>query len=153
MDRPAKYQVHLDAGADDLGLPRPPLAAQETVDRAAAEHPAFLDEDDRSHPSRLRWQLQALLASPRAGMCDGKFRVVDENGEVQGPPVGQKCDYRDMLALHFPLLSTVTVRRSAFQDVGGFDPSLTTGEDIELFLRMAMQSPVAFVPEIMHHER
>jgi glycosyltransferase involved in cell wall biosynthesis len=129
------------------------VARNAGVAASSGEYVAFLDEDDRSHPSRLQWQVQALLASPRAGMCDGKFRVVDEKGEVQGSPVGQKNDYRDMLGLHFPLLSTVTVRRSAFQDVGGFDPSLTTGEDIELFLRMAMQGPVAFVPEVVSDYR
>jgi GT2 family glycosyltransferase len=45
------------------------------------------------------------------------------------------------------------VRRSVFWEVGGFDPALVTGEDVDLALRIAMQRDVVFVPEVLTYYR
>ena len=132
------------------------------VAESAAEFVAFLDEDDLARPCRLERQLEALAGGPGRGMCHGGFEVIDAEGTVVTGPRGAPLQYEDMLALNFPLLSTVTVRRSLFHEVGGFDPALVRGEDIEFFLRAAMRTEVAFVdevrrrlpaPRLEHHHR
>ena len=119
------------------------------VAESAAQFVAFLDEDDLARPCRLERQLEALAGGPGRGMCHGGFEVIDAEGTVVTGPRGAPLQYEDMLALNFPLLSTVTVRRSLFHEVGGFDPALVRGEDIEFFLRAAMRTEVAFVDEVV----
>jgi glycosyltransferase involved in cell wall biosynthesis len=119
------------------------------VAHSASDLVAFLDEDDRAHPRRLQWQLEAFADRPGSGMCHGAFEVIDGHGAVQVGSRGGPVQYRDMLALEFPLLSTVMVRRDHFHEVGGFDPALTTGEDIEFFLRSAMRTDLTFVPRVI----
>ncbi len=119
------------------------------VAHSASDLVAFLDEDDRAHPRRLEWQMEAFADRPGSGMCHGTFEVIDADGTVQVGSRGGPVQYQEMLALEFPLLSTVMVRRDHFHEVGGFDPALTTGEDIEFFLRSAMRTDVTFVPEVI----
>jgi glycosyltransferase involved in cell wall biosynthesis len=119
------------------------------VAHSVAPFVAFLDEDDLAHPGRIRWQMDQLDARPRSGMCHGSFDVIDGDGSLLVESCGGALQYREMLALEFPLLSTVMVRRSHFQEVGGFDPDLITGEDIEFFLRSAMRTEVSFVPNVV----
>jgi hypothetical protein len=44
-------------------------------------------------------------------------------------------------------------RKDLFQAVGGYNPLLTFGEDLDLFYRMARESTVCFVPEILFEYR
>ncbi len=119
------------------------------VAHSAAELVAFLDEDDLARPGRFRWQVDALTGRPRSGMCHGEFEIIDADGTVQVESRGGPVQYEDMLALNFPLLSTLMVRRAHVLEVGGFDPALVRGEDIEFFLRAAMRTDVTFVPRIL----
>ena len=119
------------------------------VAHSASDLVAFLDEDDRAHPRRLERQMDAFAEWPGSGMGHGAFEVIDANGSVQVGSRGGPVQYREMLALEFPLLSSVIVRRAHFHEVGGFDPALTTGEDIEFFLRSAMRTHLTFVPEVI----
>ncbi len=119
------------------------------VAHSAGELVAFLDEDDLARPGRLRWQLDALSGRPRSGMCHGRFEIIDADGAVLVESRGGPVQYQDMLALDFPLLSTLMVRRAHVLEVGGFDPALVRGEDIEFFLRAAMRTDVTFVPRIL----
>jgi glycosyltransferase involved in cell wall biosynthesis len=129
------------------------VARNAGVAASRGEYVAFLDEDDWSYPSRLDCQLEALRASPSAGMCDGSFQVVDATGAPLGQPIGRPTSYQGMLSLDLPMLSTVTIRRSLFQEVGGFDPTLTTAEDIDFLLRVGLVSSLAFVPDTITEYR
>ncbi|MGD0394365.1 MAG: glycosyltransferase [Acidimicrobiales bacterium] len=129
------------------------IARNSGVAASLGEYVAFLDEDDRSRPERLQSQFDALRDSPSAGMCHGGFQVMNVDGVVEGPRLGKELDYPAMLACQFPLLSSMMVRRSVFWEVGGFDPALVTGEDVDLALRIAMQRDVVFVPEVLTYYR
>jgi len=110
---------------------------------------AFLDEDDRAHPARIGLQLDAIRSTAGAGICHGRFQVIDADGTVQSAPQGADVQYGDMLALSFPLMSTLMVRRSTAEESGGFDPTLATGEDVDFVLRSAMRTRAAFVHEVV----
>ena len=59
----------------------------------------------------------------------------------------------EMLFFRRPVIlgggSGAVVRREFFQAVGGFDESLTTSADWDLYYRIACSHPVAFVPEVL----
>lgn len=115
---------------------------------------AFLDHDDAFLPDHLALQVGALDADVDAGLCFGKFRSMDEAGRLYGPEHGRAAQYVDLLRARFSvLMSTVTVRRSVFGSVGGFDPLLITGGDLDFILRVAQVSGLAFVPRVITHYR
>ncbi len=116
--------------------------------RSAGEFIAFLDHDDLCFPERLARQVEALQGDPDAGMSFSRFRVIDEAGRESGGDYGREAQYVDLLRARFAvLMSTVMVRRSVFDAAGGFDPVLTTGEDLDFILRVAQVSRLVFVPE------
>ena len=106
------------------------------VAASSGEFVAFLDEDDRSHDSRLECQLKTLDAEPDAAMCFGRYQYVDADGKILSSPLGDAVGQRDVLEFEFPLLSSLMVRRSAVTEAGGFDPTLRTCEDIDFYLRV-----------------
>jgi glycosyltransferase involved in cell wall biosynthesis len=113
---------------------------------ARGTYVALLDDDDVAHPDRIARQQAVLDADPAIGLCHGGFRIIDGDGHPLPSPANRPLQYVDMLELNFPNLSTLLVRRSLVAEAGGFDPALTTGEDIDFFLRTAMRTTVGFVP-------
>jgi len=116
--------------------------------RSTGEFIAFLDHDDLCFPERFARQVDALQGDPDAGMSFSTFRVIDEAGRESGGDHGREVQYVDLLRACFGvLMSTVMVRRSVFEATGGFDPVLTTGEDLDFILRVAQVSRLVFVSE------
>ena len=113
----------------------------------AAETPfvAFLDGDDRWHPTFLRRQLDVLAAAPReVGATFAHTRVMMESGQVVGlrwQPSGP-CDFERMLVENNPAHngSSLLIRRSCFDEVGLFDTSLTSCVDFDMWLRIGTES-------------
>ena len=117
---------------------------------------AFVAADDAFLKDALEKALPVMEGAPEAGFCYGQVRYMDEDGrELQlprkWPPRSGLLTARqvilELLNLRFILPSAVVVRRTCFQEVGGFDESLTYGEDTELFARMAKACPVAYIAE------
>jgi len=117
-------------------------AARNTgIREALGELVAFLDDDDEWHPEKLGLQVQALQeAGPQTALVYTGFTMV----------VPEKNEVRDLLASHgrhdLPSLlerntigttSTVMARRSALLDVGLFDETLASRQDIDLYVRIA----------------
>lgn len=144
----------------DVGSPA--LARNLGVEEARAPLVAFLDDDDVWMPGKLAAQLAAHQADPEVvlSFTDYRHRTLD------GQDFGTCFDYwnakpasaRGFTRLNAPrstLLgrnlvgtSTVMVRRDAFLAVGGFDPSLPSSEDWDLWLSLAGHGPVSWSPEV-----
>jgi peptidoglycan/xylan/chitin deacetylase (PgdA/CDA1 family) len=107
----------------------------------------FLDADDWVAPTHLERLLGLLAATPTATAAYCGYRRVMPDGSV-GPatwradittaPI-QAFAHRPGTAIH-----TVVVDRDAVLAVGGFDPALRTGEDWDLWQRLA-QAGARFV--------
>jgi glycosyltransferase involved in cell wall biosynthesis len=117
---------------------------------------AFLDADDRWLPGTLALRRRLLEAAPDAALVHGPTRYVDETGRAvpfdplaHGTPAGGRGG-RVLRALfwgNFVHTSTVLVRRSALDEVGGFDERREVIEDYDLWLRLAARRPFVFTPE------
>src|SRR4029078_5689362 len=108
---------------------------------------AFVDDDDLWAPRKLRAQLQAIEE-------DGEGRWSCVGSVVVGPVLAilraglppRDRDVADHLLRynHIPRGgSGVLVDRELVADVGGFDPTLSTLADWDLWIRLGLRSPLA----------
>lgn len=122
---------------------------------ARGRYLALLDSDDEWLPEKTERQVAWLEAHPGFGMvlCDveridierkpiDRFRrreVIQEDGWVLGS------------VLQNPALAPVSAmfRREVFADVGGFDESLATAEDLDFHLRVAAHWPIGVIDEVL----
>lgn len=102
---------------------------------------ALLDADDRPMPGRLAQPLAVLNHHPKLAHVHGAWWRMDADGQaqqlVQPWLEGAGFTLREALNHKAVLPSAWTLRRSALEAVGGFDPQLSQAEDVDLLLRLA----------------
>jgi glycosyltransferase involved in cell wall biosynthesis len=116
---------------------------------------AFLDADDLWTPDTLKLYVEALTANPAADLSYGwtylwnyDLKNASDATQLIAPSATGATAYRAMLERNIVGNgSNICVRRSAFDAVGGFDQTLTHGEDWEFCFRVALQGEVALVPQ------
>jgi glycosyltransferase involved in cell wall biosynthesis len=135
-------------------------ALQTGVEAARHALIAFLDADDEWLPEKLERQLMALAALPEAVAVGTGYRYVDRQGTEYGGfglvpfAHGPHEFWKNMLGVSALLQSSTLARRDVVLAVGGLDPTLRTGYDQDLFLRMAATGPIAYVhaPLVRYHD-
>ncbi|MEM8504668.1 MAG: glycosyltransferase [Cyanobacteria bacterium P01_D01_bin.1] len=122
------------------------------VAQASTEYISFIDADDLWTPDKLARQLDALESSSNAAVAyswtdyidqSGRFIASDQRVTFSGNAYGELLR-RDFLES----ASNVIIRRKAFLDVGGFDPSLSGAADWDFFLRLAKRYDFVAVPHL-----
>lgn len=115
---------------------------------------ALLDSDDLYLPDKLALQVAALSVHPDVGLVysDGRFFRHDPAqpaGRVlDGLPSPSGDVFPELLRGNFLSTPTVLIRRLCLDAVGLFDerPDFLAVEDYDLWLRIAAQFPVLYVP-------
>lgn len=119
---------------------------------ATGHYVALLDSDDQWHPEKLAKQVAFMQAHPDFGMVLANTRVTSIDGEVHHnrpreyiPRDGYTLD----TVLRAPQLvpSAVLLHRRVLDDVGYFDTSLKTAEDIDYMLRVALAHKIGVIDE------
>ena len=111
---------------------------------AAGEYLAFLDQDDRWYPRHLEVLVGPLVADPAAGWSYSDFDEMDASGHIVTRSFLRAAGLRhpkqtiyECIAGDLMILPSASVlRRSAFEQVAGFDEGLSGYEDDDLFVRM-----------------
>jgi glycosyltransferase involved in cell wall biosynthesis len=110
---------------------------------ATGEYLAFIDQDDQWHPRHLEKLVAPLAADPHAGWAYCDFDEMDLEGNLVTrafiKTVGVRhpkstiyeCVAGDLMVLP----SASVMRRTAFEQAGGFDETLSGYEDDDLFVR------------------
>lgn len=108
---------------------------------ATGEWVAFLDHDDYWQPEKLSLQLEAArrtgfdVVYTNAGNFGDVARVAELRSEPQGMAEGDLLE--PLLLDNFIVVSSVMIRRSVIQEMGGFDTSLPSVEDWDLWLKLS----------------
>jgi len=136
----------------------PSAARNRGIEAAQGEYLAFLDADDLWPAGKLTAQLEVLQRAPEAALVFGDCRQFDAQGarartefEANGLGAaawGRGCivpqAYARLLDNNFITTGSVVARRAALERAGGFAEDLRLVEDLDLWLRLARQAPLAW---------
>jgi glycosyltransferase involved in cell wall biosynthesis len=136
-----------------LRQPNQGVSAARNAGIAAArgKYVAFLDADDVWLPNKLERQLRLFEDNPRLGTVGCGYRVTDKRLNPLSEYIPSHCSLTNLLLVesnggHFS--SSFVVPRHVLDDVGGFDPRLSTSADWDFVTRVALRYELAFVPEV-----
>jgi hypothetical protein len=115
---------------------------------------AFLDADDEWRPQKLERQIACLKQDPTLGLVCSRCSISVPGSQGEGVFPGVDAQYYGRLFQRlirncFIFTPTVVVRRSCLEDIGLFNESLVTGEDFNLWLRIAARWKIALIPEVL----
>jgi glycosyltransferase involved in cell wall biosynthesis len=159
---------YLQALADDprvtvIWLPhtgKPSMVRNAGVSKAAGEYIAFLDSDDLWAPRKLERQIETLRERVNCRWSYTAFLQVDESGdalpeEARRPWIPHEGDILEQVVTGRAQIRTPSVlaSRELIAQAGGFDEGLLSGEDFDLWLRLALRSEVAIVDEPLVYVR
>ena len=151
-------------------------AARNTGFRAVtAPYITFMDSDDVWLPHALETLVARLQCSDSAAGSHGLAEFIDAEGRLVAPgahaATGRKRLGREGRRLvprapdqptDFDVLingnvlfppGLVLARRSAYEEVGPFDESLTGAEDWDMLIRLSRQGHLEFIDEVLLHYR
>ncbi|MFQ5842172.1 MAG: glycosyltransferase [Thermodesulfobacteriota bacterium] len=109
---------------------------------------AFLDSDDLWEPEKLEIQVTCMEENPQFPLC-----YTDELWIRRGTRINPKKKHAKYSGWIFekclPLCiispSSALMKRSLFDEIGGFDETLPVCEDYDLWLRVTCRYPILFI--------
>ncbi len=120
---------------------------------ASGEFVSRLDADDLWHPTKLDRQLEVACKNPQAALIYTWVRYIDADGQVVRDGPRQRFPTRSLCRGIYESLvggnSSALIRRQAIQDVGGYDETLSSWEDLLLQLRISEKHSIDHVPEFL----
>jgi glycosyltransferase involved in cell wall biosynthesis len=139
---------------------RPSMVRNAALLRATGEYVAFLDSDDLWATRKLERQIETLRAQVNCHWSYTAFLQIDGAGnptpeEAHRPWVPHEGDIFEQVVTGRVSLRTPSVlaTRRLITQAGGFDEGLLSGEDYDLWLRLALYSEVAVVDEPLVYVR
>lgn len=119
--------------------------------RAKGEWIAFLDDDDMWLPEKTERQMELITANPSLGLVYCSDYAVDDDLKVLSTRPAQPKNRGDvfdrLLAGNFIFTSCALARRRAIEKAGYMDLQMRFAQDWDLWLKIAAEYPVDFVPE------
>lgn len=124
------------------------------VERATGSLIHLLHQDDFVAPLFYRRMDDAATRFPEAGMlfCRNAFLVADQS-HLSGEELAETAPVEDWLericTSQRVQCPAVVLRRSTYRHVGGFNPALRWVIDWEMWIRVALATPVVYVAEAL----
>lgn len=133
----------------------PAVVRNAALREARGSYVAFQDSDDLWVPQKLARQIQTLRDRPECQWSYTGFSQIDGSGQsLLNAPHGQwvPCEgwiFESLVVGPFLPIRTPSVlaSRELIARCGGFDEAIRSGEDYDLWLRLALESQVAVVDE------
>lgn len=123
---------------------------------SSADLVVFLDADDRLLPGAIEAGADDLEAHPDCAMTFGRYGYLNMDRRERGFPTNRTVDdsYEAMLHQNFIVVPAAAMfRRSALEEIGGFDESMTNCEDYDLYLRIMRDWPTSMHDEVVAQYR
>lgn len=120
---------------------------------ARGEYVARLDADDLWHPAKLERQLEVARRNPAAALIYTWVRYIDADSRVHrdGPP--QRFPPRALCRGIYESLvggnSSALMRSDVIRELGGYEETLSSWEDLLLQLQISDDHVIDYVPEYL----
>ena len=105
---------------------------------AKGKYIAFMDDDDKSHPQRLEKQFEYLMQNPEKNACICLKNVNPDIVKIKKTIFNIGIKKKDKDNIKFPpfiLNATTLIKKTVFDQCGGFDEFFVITEDYEFTLR------------------
>ena len=126
-------------------------AARNTgIQRARGEWLAFLDSDDLWVKDKLKIQWDFIQEHPESRVVQTEEIWIRKGRRVNPKKIHQKHSgwiFEKCIPLCIVSPSAVMIHRSVFDEAGLFDEDLPACEDYDLWLRVALRTPIHTLPE------
>lgn len=121
---------------------------------ASGKYITFLDVDDEYLPGRLKKYVDFFEANPDVGVVYSEPISSSKGRDFQfyqhkKRKTPQGWVYKELLTCFALTLPTVAFRSELLRKVGGFDESFKVLEDYDLWLRLALLTPFAYINEVL----
>ena len=120
------------------------------VSVSTGKYIAFLDSDDLWEKRKLEKQLKYLKEHSEFKICYTNETWIRDGEHLNQLKKHQKYHgliFDKCLPLCIISASSILMERAVFDELGGFDESLPVCEDYDLWLRMALRYPLAYLDE------
>jgi len=129
------------------------VARNRGIDKAKSDWIAFLDDDDEWLPHKIESQTHVLEKNPEikwsschhvdVNVADGSHALIPIPPKLQEEirRTGTLSFFSAQMKGLFGTPSGIIVHRSAFDEVGRFDPVMLTGQDGDMWCRIALKYP------------
>ena len=138
-DRLAYWESIPDKGQTD--------AINKGFARATGKYLAWLNSDDVYQPGAITEAVDYLENHPDVGMVYGDCTFIDAQDRVIGRFPAAQTDYQRLRRgyVHIPQQSSF-FRADLWRRVGPLDPSFYFAMDYDLWVRLAKEAPLVYVP-------
>ncbi len=138
-DRLAYWESVKDKGQTD--------AINKGFDRASGDILAWINSDDTYNPKAVGEAVKFLIAHPETAMVYADCNFINEHGDVIGKFASRQTDYAKLRRgyVHIPQ-QTMFFRSTYWKQLGPLDPSFYFAMDYDLWVRIAKQAPVQYLP-------
>jgi glycosyltransferase involved in cell wall biosynthesis len=115
--------------------------------RATGKYIAWLNSDDIYRPGAIAEAVAYLEGHPEVGMVYGDCDFIDAQDRVIGKFPAAQTDYRRLRQgyVHVPQQASF-FRRDLWEKVGPLDPGFYFAMDYDLWVRLAGEAPLVYLP-------